>query len=221
MSPDSRHDLVTAQVENPDLVDRRRGQIIAAAIKLFGARGYYTVTIKDIAQEAGISPGLIYQYFRNKEDVLLLTLLERLDQYHREVAAAAAREPEPLARLYAAFAAYCGVVDANKEATILAYRSFRSLDPERRKPVLRREREIHALLAGCVRACQERGLVRALDVDLVCSQLASMAHAWALQSWRFDRSHDVHAYVRASFDLLAHGLLTPAGATAAADLGPF
>ena len=211
-------DIVEAQVENPDLIDKRRGQVVAAAIKLFGARGYYTVTIKEIAKEAGISPGLIYQYFKNKEDVLLLVLLERLDQYARDVTAAAAAERRPLARLYAAFAAYCGVVDDNKEATILAYRSFRSLDADRRKHVLKRERDIHALLAGYVEECLSSGQLRDIDVDLICSQIATMAHAWALQSWRFDQQYDLNGYVRASFDLLVNGVLTGAGRRSAAKL---
>lgn len=211
-------DIVETQVENPELVDRRRGQIVAAAIKLFGARGYYTVTIKDVAKEAGISPGLIYQYFKNKEDVLLLVLLERLDQYARDVTAAADAEQQPLARLYAAFAAYCGVVDSNKEATILAYRSFRSLDADRRKHVLKRERDIHALLAGYVEECLAAKQLRDIDVDLVCSQIATLAHAWALQSWRFDQQYDLNGYVRASFDLLSNGLLTNAGKRSAAKL---
>ena len=217
MSTARAADIVEAQVENPELIDRRRGQIVTAAIKLFGARGYYTVTVKDIAKEAGISPGLIYQYFKTKEDVLLLVLLERLDQYWREVPAAAERETQPLARLFAAYDAYCGVVDSNKEATILAYRSFRSLDPDRRKHVLKRERDIHNQLAGYVGECREAGLLRAVDTDLICSQIATMAHAWALQSWRFEHSGDVHVYVRQTFDLLIHGVLTPVGQAHAAE----
>ena len=211
-------DIVEAQVENPALIDRRRGQIVAAAIKLFGQRGYYTVTIKDIAKDAGISPGLIYQYFKNKEDVLLLVLLTRLDQYWQEITAATEAESEPLPRLFAAYAAYCGVVDDNKEATILAYRSFRSLDAERRKHVLKREHDIHNLLATYVRECQDAGLLRDADTDLICAQIATMGHGWALQSWRFDQSYDLGGYVRHSFDLLANGLLTDEGKRGAAAL---
>lgn len=218
MSDAAVSDVVVAQVENQELVERRRRQIMDAALQLFGARGYYTVTIKDIAKAAGISPGLIYQYFNTKEDVLLLVLLDRMEHYFDAVSEAGAREQRPLAKLYAAFAAYCGVVDLNKEATILAYRSFRSLDPERRKHVLRRERDVHALLARYVCACQDSKLIREVDVDLVCSQLAAMAHAWALQSWRFDRDYDVTGYMRASFDLLFNGLLTGPGKRSASTL---
>ena len=88
----------------------------------------------------------------------------------------------------------------------------------RRKHVLRRERDVHALLVTYVAACQASKLIREVDADLVCSQLAAMAHAWALQSWRFDRDYDVTGYLQASFDLLFNGLLTGPGKRSASTL---
>ena len=75
-------------------------------------------------------------------------------------------------------------------------------------------------MAGYVEACRAAGLLREVDIDLVCAQLASMAHAWALQSWRFEQSTDLKAYVSQSFDLLAGGFLTGAGKRKAAKLNP-
>jgi AcrR family transcriptional regulator len=40
------------------------------ALKLFAAKGYAATSINDIAQTAGISKGLMYNYFKSKEDVL-------------------------------------------------------------------------------------------------------------------------------------------------------
>lgn len=65
---------VASAVADPKLVEERRGQIVKAATKLFSEQGYYLTTIQDIAGEAGISVGLIYQYFKDKDDVLFLTL---------------------------------------------------------------------------------------------------------------------------------------------------
>jgi AcrR family transcriptional regulator len=184
---------------------------VDAAIKLFGARGYYTTTIKDIAREAGISPGLIYQYFKDKEDVLLLALLECVDSYAREIPPAAEAETHPIARLYAAYGAYCGVVDRNKDATVLAYRSTKSLDKRRRKLVMQRELETNALLSKYVMECVEKRLVRETNVDLVSYQLVMMAHSWALKSWHFADQFSFDDYVRQTFDIAIYGLLTPAG----------
>jgi len=63
--------------EEPQNGDRRQ-QIIAAALKVFSIKGFHKATNKDIAQAAGgISPGLIYWYFKDKEDLFLSIIRER------------------------------------------------------------------------------------------------------------------------------------------------
>ncbi len=54
----------------PKVVEDRREQIIDAAMKVFSQKGFLRATNKDIAREAGITPGLIYYYFENKEALL-------------------------------------------------------------------------------------------------------------------------------------------------------
>jgi AcrR family transcriptional regulator len=54
----------------PKVVEDRREQIIDAAIRVFAQRGFTRATNKDIAQEAGITPGLIYYYFESKGRLL-------------------------------------------------------------------------------------------------------------------------------------------------------
>jgi AcrR family transcriptional regulator len=53
------------------LVEERQAQILAAAVKVFAKKGFERATIKDIAREAGMAEGSIYNYFKNKEDVLV------------------------------------------------------------------------------------------------------------------------------------------------------
>jgi TetR/AcrR family transcriptional regulator, fatty acid metabolism regulator protein len=53
-----------------DLINLRRSQLIRAAYKVVGEKGYSDFTIKDIAEEAGLSNGLLHYYFKNKEDLL-------------------------------------------------------------------------------------------------------------------------------------------------------
>ena len=63
--------------EEPENGDRRQ-QIIEAALKVFSTKGYHKATNKDIAQAAGgISPGLIYWYFKDKEDLFFSIIRER------------------------------------------------------------------------------------------------------------------------------------------------
>lgn len=51
-------------------VEGRRDQILRAAVKIFGERGYSSATISDIANEAGVAHGTVYLYFRSKAEIL-------------------------------------------------------------------------------------------------------------------------------------------------------
>ncbi|MEW5924415.1 MAG: TetR/AcrR family transcriptional regulator [Candidatus Zixiibacteriota bacterium] len=54
---------------NQKMKDERREQILAGAMKLFAARGLAATKISDIAEAVGISQGLLYHYFRSKEEI--------------------------------------------------------------------------------------------------------------------------------------------------------
>jgi AcrR family transcriptional regulator len=49
--------------------EERRRQIMQAALPVFAEKGFKGATNRDIAERAGIAPGLIYHYFKNKEDL--------------------------------------------------------------------------------------------------------------------------------------------------------
>jgi AcrR family transcriptional regulator len=60
----------------PGVVEDRREQIMDAALWVFARKGFDRATNKDIAQEAGITPGLIYHYFESKEELLRAAIAE-------------------------------------------------------------------------------------------------------------------------------------------------
>jgi AcrR family transcriptional regulator len=60
--------------------ERRRQQIIVAAKRVFSDKGFNKATMEDIAKEAELSPGTLYLYFKNKEE-LYATLSLRILQY--------------------------------------------------------------------------------------------------------------------------------------------
>ena len=60
--------------------ERRRQQIMVAAKRVFTSKGFSKATMEDIAQEAELSPGTLYLYFKNKEE-LYASLSLRILQY--------------------------------------------------------------------------------------------------------------------------------------------
>lgn len=59
--------------------EMRREQILDVGLDLFVRNGYYGTTTKEIAEALGISPGLMFHYFKSKDE-LYIELLSQLSQ---------------------------------------------------------------------------------------------------------------------------------------------
>ena len=55
----------------PSLKERRKNEIISAAVKIFSDKGFYKTKVKDITDSLDMSTGTFYIYFKNKEDLFL------------------------------------------------------------------------------------------------------------------------------------------------------
>jgi TetR/AcrR family transcriptional regulator, repressor for uid operon len=84
----------------------RRVQILDAAMVCFAKRGFHQASMHDISAEAGISVGLIYRYFENKEAVIAAMA----DRHKKEIHAVlerARQAPTLLESLEILFTAHC------------------------------------------------------------------------------------------------------------------
>jgi len=48
----------------------RRQELLDAAVRVFARKGFRAARVGDIAEEAGVAHGLLYHYFRSKDEVL-------------------------------------------------------------------------------------------------------------------------------------------------------
>src|SRR5438067_11185849 len=90
------------EASNPD----RRSQILDAALICFAKRGFHQASMHDISAEAGISFGLIYRYFENKEAVIS-AMADRHKREINEVLERARQVPTLLESLEILFTAHC------------------------------------------------------------------------------------------------------------------
>lgn len=56
-------------------------RILDSAIKIIGQKGFHGAKVKDIANDAGVADGTIYNYFNNKEDILVTIFKVKLEEY--------------------------------------------------------------------------------------------------------------------------------------------
>jgi AcrR family transcriptional regulator len=167
--------------------DRNRALLLAAARRVFLARGYHAATLEQIADEAGFSKGVVYSRFASKADMFLALLEDRIE----ERAAQNAKAAGPLTGS-GNFAALLDLVQQAERATpgwrllVMEFRIHASRDPE----LNRRYAALHTRtvegLAGVLVSIGERGagslpfpprqlaeLLMAIEAGLALEQLAS------------------------------------------------
>ncbi len=93
--------MAAAKDRKPD----KRRLILDAAVVAFAKRGFHQCRVSDIADEANVAYGLVYHYFRSKDEVLDTLFVERWDILLAFIAETDAREIAPRDKLHAIAAA--------------------------------------------------------------------------------------------------------------------
>ena len=165
----------------------KRRQILDAAVKVFARQGFHACRVSDIADEAGVAYGLVYHYFRSKEEVLDTLFLERWDVLVATIDEVAAREdmaPRDQLHVIASFIvdSYRYDPDLMKVIIVEVTRAANSFG----RTHLVKIREAYDGIAGIVERAQAEGTFK----SAVTPQYAAMAFYGAIEQvltgWIFD-----------------------------------
>jgi AcrR family transcriptional regulator len=188
----------------------RSAQLLGAAARLMERDGSGAVSMQAVADEAGVSVGLIYRYFGGKDELLLAVIVDVLEAFARDVPeAVSAAGDDPVHQLAAAFRGYCEVIDRHRHAAVLTYRESKSLGQPGRDRIKQLEIATSEPLRDIVRAGVAAGLFADIDPELVSYDLLLMAHAWALKHWYFERTLRLDDYVAKQTALVLGALVVP------------
>lgn len=148
----------------------KRALILDAAISVFARLGYHGARISDIAREAGIAYGLVYHYFKNKEEILHSIFEERWSGFLEAVETIADSPTRTEDRLFAVASlilnAYRVRPDWVKVLVVEIQRSSRVTEPAQ----IRAMGRLFQLIARILRLGQEAGEIRKdLDPEVACT----------------------------------------------------
>ena len=96
-----------------ELYERRRGEILDAAGVVFSKNGFAKTTIDQIASQAGLGKGTVYQYFKSKKELFLSVGQEGVDKLKDEVLEEVEKEKDSIKKVEKAISAYLTFFEKN------------------------------------------------------------------------------------------------------------
>ena len=130
----------------------RRAQIVDAAAALFEGRDPFDVTFEEIAERAGVSRALVYNYFRDKGDLVAAVYLRSLGRLNDAIGAAAQSDVVLDERIPVVVRAYLEFAESDPEAFRNLVSSESARHPEVRAARRRRHERLAAELGGSTEA---------------------------------------------------------------------
>lgn len=132
--------------------------ILEAAGKLFAARGFESVTIREIAKEAGCSHTTIYLYFKDKEGLLHDLSMPALNQLERQFETILSEEKlspeEKLRGLSREFIRFC-LLKRNMFTILFTERAGRVDEAEPELDINRMRNKLFARMMAALQGCLE------------------------------------------------------------------
>jgi len=133
-----------------DKRERRRAEILRAALRAFRDKGYHATTLDDIAEHVGVRKTALYHYFPDKEAILYECHRESLAEVRRLLTIAGKRAESASEHLALVIREHVRVMIETLEGSPLAF-EVTALSPERQAEVIQ------------ARDKYERGLRRIID----------------------------------------------------------
>lgn len=203
---DKKHEVLTS-VKDGNLIEKRRQQMIRAAVTLFKQKGFHRTTTREIAKEAGFSIGTLYEYIRTKEDVLYLVCDSIYHEVHERLSKF---RPEngTIEDLRNAIHHYYGVIDDMSDEFVVMYQESKSLPKQALEYVLLKELEMveifHKIIVGCIQGGELK--LTGEQAKLYAHTLVVQGQMWAFRRWALRKEFSIEQFTDLQVQLLLSGM---------------
>jgi AcrR family transcriptional regulator len=199
--------------------EARRAQILDVAKRVFSRRGYRTANVADICEAARIGRGTLYQYFENKEAVLVALMEEIAARVEKVISSRAKLATLPASRPVntANLRTFCAgrlrqVLDAvfvDEPTLRLVLREARGQEGTVDRVVAMIDDLVFGALEADLKAAQRSGFLRDGDTRLMARFILGGIEKMCLAALSDDDPVDLDAIVETAIDLELFGLLKP------------
>jgi len=168
----------------------KRDLILAAAIRVFSRKGYHNTKMEEIAIDAGIGKGTIYEYFSGKVQLLQQIMEKSFRLYEDTMASDISNNIHIKERIKLLVEAHFKFCHENKELTRILFWDTEIMDWEFRDWLCQKRAENEKRIQDLLQVCIDRGEIRAVDAKLltviISGVLSSIWLPVVIEGWIID-----------------------------------
>jgi AcrR family transcriptional regulator len=160
----------------------RCAEILHAARKVFGRRGFGSATVDEIAEAAGVAKGTVYLYFPSKREIYLEVLRRGIALLIEETARNVAAASGPAGKLRAFIETRLRRAEENRDMIMIYHSEFGHVDPARiNKEFKNLYMEQVNILEAVLEEAAKKGLIRSLRTNAAAFTLCDMVQGMVMQ----------------------------------------
>jgi len=164
-----------------------RESILDSAIKVFARTGFYKAKAAEIAQKADVAVGTIYNYFKNKDDILISIFNERIGELTQSIQNAMGPADDPDKKLAIILEATIDALEQDRELAEVITIELRQSSKFFSSTAITSVVGFLDLITDVIREGQQKGTFRSdMDARLVAltilGTIENLLHVWVLGS---------------------------------------
>jgi AcrR family transcriptional regulator len=192
---------------SPEKAQERKREILAAASKVFRAKGLHAAGMRDIAAELRMAVGNLYYYFQDKEDLLAFVQESTLTDLLSLAARVQALDDPADRKLFLQTAGHVVLLNEGRPGS-LAHLEVEALGEELRQPILARRDEYERSFRRLLEEGVEAGVFRAHDPKVAALAILGAVN-WTVKWFRAGGPKSARDIGWETAELLVRGLLAP------------
>ncbi|MFC2168302.1 TetR/AcrR family transcriptional regulator [Acidobacteriota bacterium] len=177
----------------PKIVNKeeKKAQILEASIKVFSKKGLNNTKISDIADEASIGKGTIYEYFKSKDEVFAASFYFHMEKFEGNISRQLFRIQDPLEKLRAYFTAWSEIFEGDHLEYLKIVLDFWAEGVRQREDSVMIDlnkfySENRDMLDSLLSECVLKGEIKKVDTKLIASIMLGTLDGILIQ-WISDR----------------------------------
>ncbi len=180
------------------LVSERRQYIVDHSAKLFIKKGYYQVSMRELAEACKMSIGSIYHYIGTKQDILYLIINNAITrpQGWRDNLLERCQTEKASDVLRDFIDYYYHTVDKSQDICLFTYQETKNLDASAQHIIREAAKQDIAVCEAILKKGVESGELSVENPTLLAHNIVAAGHMWAVRRWFLKNRCTLDEYIR-------------------------